>query len=332
MPDCRVEFHEQGHAYLFNDAKFNGEMESNCNLLHDAMLTRAFGNPIVEVFATDNTAIAWMCNFNFSPDELPMAKGTYFDRAKWIDIARIYATNANPNAGWEKLDAYFKSFMQDDANNVSYNTGTDDLILRLSKAVGKDIRPLIHFWGIPPENPTALATKIANANLEPDPAIRAQLLHYKSIVPADNTAFRSFCTSWLNRQPLVTRGWLESSLAMQWDETLDTAEDYPDPSVRPTITTGSKYVEGCAADIRNRVDELVDLYFPNAMTPATMSFAIAPTALNATTVTMTATTVTGASPPVQYYFENTTNATSVVQRIDRSGKFWFSGCKCFCFL
>ena len=96
---------------------------------------------------------------------------------------------------------------------------------------------------------------------------------------------------------------------MQWDETLD-ADGTNNPSVRPTITTGSMYVEGCAAEIRARVDELVDLYFPIGMTPITMTFATAPTVLNATTIAMTATTATAASPPVQYYFENTTNGTN----------------------
>ncbi len=317
-----IEFHEQGHAYFF--PKFGGESESNVNLLQPAMLSRAFGRTFDEAhngsfgsgnsFVTvDNTAIAWMCVFSFSPNEIPMQQlekqYQHKGHAKWMDIARIYATPANPNAGWEKLDAYWRSFMLDDANNVPYGTGTDDLLLRLSRAVGKDIRPLFHFWGIHPQNPSALAAALAAENLTPDPAIKAKLLHYKSIVPANNAAFRSFCLSWWGRKPSVAGAWEETDHAMQWDETLD-ADGTNNPSVRPAITTGSMYVEGCAAEIRARVDELVELYFPTGMTPATMSFAVAPTSVDATTVTMTATTVTAASPPVQYYFENTTTNTN----------------------
>jgi autotransporter-associated beta strand protein len=318
---ANIEFHEQGHGYGF--PKFGGESESNVNLLQPAMLYRAFGKTIDEAqngsfgggnpfITVDTTAIAWMCVFSFSPNEIPMQQlekqYQHKGHAKWMDIARIYATPSNPNAGWEKLDSYWKSFMQDDANNVPYGSGTDDLLLRLSRAVGKDIRPLFHFWGIHPQNPSALATALAAENLSPDPAIKTKLLHYKSIVPANNAAFRSFCMSWWGRKPTVAGAWEETDHAMQWDETLD-ADGTNNPNVRPTITTGSMYVEGCATEIRNRVDELVDLYFPTGMTPATMSFTVAPTALNATTVTMTAATVTAASPPVQYFFQNTTNGT-----------------------
>ena len=70
---------------------------------------------------------------------------------------------------------------------------------------------------------------------------------------------------------------------------------------------GSIYVEASATEIRARVQELVDLYFPSAITPNPMSFAIAPAAVNATTIGMTATTATAATGPVEYYFENTTN-------------------------
>ncbi|OYV04408.1 MAG: hypothetical protein CFE26_17065, partial [Verrucomicrobiales bacterium VVV1] len=194
---ANIEVHEQGHAYGF--PKFGGESESNVNLLQPAMLSRGFGRTIDEAqngsfgggnsfITVDNTAIAWMCVFSFSPNEIPMQDGEkdyqHKGHAKWMDIARIYATPSNPNAGWEKLGAYWRSFMLDDANNVPYGTGTDDLLLRLSRAVGKDIRPLFHFWGIHPQNPSALAAALAAENLTPDPAIRAKLLQYKTIVPA----------------------------------------------------------------------------------------------------------------------------------------------------
>jgi len=112
--------------------------------------------------------------------------------------------------------------------------------------------------------------------------------------------------SWWGRKPTVAGAWEETDHAMQWDETLD-ADGTNNPNVRPN---GSIYVEASAADIRSRVDELVDLYFPIGMTPTTMSFTVAPTPLNATTVTITAATVTAASPPVQYYFTNPTNNTN----------------------
>lgn len=316
---AHIEFHEQGHAFFF--PKFGGETESTVNLLQPAMLHRKFGYDFDtahrgslgsgNTFHTiDNTAVAWMCVFSFSPNGIPMQqlekqyqlKG----HAKWIDIARIYATPANPHAGWEMLDEYWRSYMQDEANNLPVSTSTDALLLRLCRAVGKDIRPLFHFWGIHPQNSSSLAATLAAENLLPDPAIKAKLLHYKSLVPANNAAFRTFAQSWWGRKPTVAGAWEETDHAMQWDETLD-ADGTNNPNVRPN---GSIYVEASAAEIRARVDELVDLYFPTGMTPGTMSFAVAPTVLNATTVSMTAVAVSAASPPVQYYFENTTNGTN----------------------
>ena len=310
---ANIEFHEQGHAYFF--PKFGGENESNVNLLQPAMLYRAFGRSIDEAqngsfgngnpfITVDNTAIAWMCVFSFSPNEIPMQGGEkdyqHKGHAKWMDIARIYATPSNPNEGWEKLDAFWRSFMQDDANNVSYGNGTDDYLLRLSRAVGKDIRPLFHFWGIHPQNPSALAAALAAENLMPDPAIRAQLLHYKTIVPANNAAFRSFCLSWWGRQPTVAGYWEETDHAMQWDETLD-ADGSNNPNVRPN---GSIYVEASATQIRDRIDELIELYYPGALTPVTMTFATAPAVVNSNTVGMVATTAAGTGP-IQYYFDET---------------------------
>jgi autotransporter-associated beta strand protein len=311
---ANIEFHEQGHAYGF--PKFGGESESNVNLLQPAMLYRGFGKTIDEAqngsfgsgrpfITVDTTAIAWMCVFSFSPNEIPMQDGEkdyqHKGHAKWMDIARIYATPSNPNAGWEKLDAYWRSFMLDDANNVSYGKGTDDYLLRLSRAVGKDIRPLFHFWGIHPQNPSALAAALAAENLLPDPAIKNKLLHYKSIIPANNAAFRTFCLNWWGRQPTVAGYWEETDHAMQWDETLD-ADGSNNPNVRPN---GSIYVETSATEIRARIDELIALYYPGALTPDPMTFAIVPSVVDSTTIGMTATTAVGGTGPIEYLFEET---------------------------
>jgi autotransporter-associated beta strand protein len=308
-----VEFHEQGHAYGF--PKFGGETESAVNLLQPAMLHRKFGYSLDvaqggslgkgSFHSLDNTAVAWMCCFSFSPNEIPMAElekqYQHKGHAKFLDIVRLF--------GWSGLDTFWRSYMEDDANGVSYQNTNDEKMLRLCRTVGKDIRPLFHFWGVHPQNPSTLAAAIAAENIPTSPEIRDLLLHYKTLVIPNNAAYQAFMLNWWGKKPSVAGYWEETDHAMQWDETLD-ADNPAWVSVRPTITVGSKYVEGVAADIRARVDELVDLYFPTGMTPNTMSFATAPTVLNATTITMTATTVTAASPPVQYYFENTTNSTN----------------------
>jgi hypothetical protein len=308
---ANIEFHEQGHAYFF--PKFGGETESNVNLLQPAMLHRKFGYDFdtahrgslgySNTFQTiDNTAVAWMCTFNFSPKEQPMADAEKAyqlkGHAKFMDIARLF--------GWEGLDSYWRSFMLDDANNIPYGTGTDDLLLRLSRHVGKDIRPLFHFWGIHPQNPSALSAAIAAENIPAAVEIRDLLLRYKSLVPANNAAFRTFAQSWWQRKPLISGYWEETDHAMQWDEIQD-GDAVPYVGVRPN---GDIYVEATAEDIRNRVDELVALYFPGGIAPNPMGFAAAPQPLDAATIGMTASTATAPVGPVEYRFENTTTGTA----------------------
>jgi autotransporter-associated beta strand protein len=310
---AHIEFHEQGHAYGF--PKFGGETESNVNLLQPAMLNRAFGYSLdVAQGASlgsgntsrtlDNTAVAWMCVFNFSPREVPMASGEkayqHKGHAKFMDVARLY--------GWNGLDAYWRSFMEDDANSISYGTGTDDLLLRLSRHVGKDIRPLFHFWGIYPQNPTTLANAIAAENIPADPAIRDLLLHYNTLVPADNTAFRTFAQAWWGKQPSINGYWEEREHARQWDTTA--LYGVGDQQRSEATNPGEIYNGNSANDITTHVQELVDLYFTGEITPDPMTFAILAAGVDETTIGMVATTASASSGPIQYYFENITAGTN----------------------
>jgi hypothetical protein len=277
--DANIEFHEQGHGYFF--PKFGGESESNVNLLYVPAM-QALGMSPDQAFrqscgsgstyqTLDTTAIAWMCCFNFSPNEQPMAglekqyqlKG----HAKFVDIARLF--------GWSGLNAYWASFTQDEENGTAPPADTDSMLLRLCQCVGKDIRPLFHFWGIYPNNPTTLGNAIAAAGIPSSLEIRDRLLYYKTLVPANNTAFRTFAMSWWGHKPLISGFWEETDHAMQWDEALD-ADAGPDAAnVRPN---GSIYVEASATDIQGRVQELVDLYFPNAIPPTLVTLSPADSA------------------------------------------------------
>ncbi len=308
---ANIEFHEQGHAYFF--PKFGGESESAVNLLQPAMLHRQFGYSLDVAHAgslgsssvhrtLDNTAVAWMCCFSFSPNEVPMfeleKRYQHKGHAKFLDIVRLF--------GWDGLDTFWRSFMEDDAAGISYANTDDEKLLRLSRAVGKDLRPLFHFWGVHPQNPSALAASIAAENIPASPEIRDLLLRYKTLVPADNAAYQTFMLNWWGKKPSVAGYWEETDHAMQWDETLD-ADGDNNPNVRPN---GSIYVEASATEIRARVDELVALYFPGGITPNPMAFADAPQPLDAATIGMTATAATAPVGPVEYRFENITTGTA----------------------
>ncbi len=262
---ANIEFHEQGHAYFF--PKFGGETESNVNLPHVAIMHRKFGYSLDEAFrgslgstrafqTLDTTAMAWMCVFNFAPRRVPMADGEkayqFKGHAKFVDIARLY--------GWEGLGSYWRSFMDDDARGVSYSTSTDALLLRLCRNVGKDIRPLFHFWGIHPQNNASLAASLAAEGIQPAVEIRDLLRRYQTLVPADNAAFRSFATSWWGKQPSINGYWEEREHSRQWDTTA--LYGAGDQQRSETTNPGEIYNGNSAADIRSRVQELLDLYFP----------------------------------------------------------------------
>jgi len=319
---ANIELHEQGHAYFF--PKFGGEVESNVNLPHVPAMHRMFGYTLDEAFrgslgftnvnrTLDNAAITWMTSFNFSPREVPMhrlekdyqLKG----HAKFVDIARLF--------GWDGLGDYWRSFMEDNANGVSYSTGTDALLLRLSRNVGRDIRPLFHFWGIFPQNNTTLAAVLAAENIPPSAEIFALLHHYKAIVPADNAAFRAFGQGWWNKsEPNINGHWTETEHARQWDERIRRTQD---GDIRTDITVGEMYVEACANQVRDRVQAVIDLYYPGGSPdpdfvptpyPNPMGFFHEPHPSAPGEIGMTALSATAIHQPVEYLFENTTTGAT----------------------
>jgi hypothetical protein len=264
---ANIEFHEQGHAYFF--PKFGGETESNVNLPHVAVMHRKFGYSLDEAFrgslgstrafqTLDTTAMAWMTVFNFAPRRVPMAEGEkayqFKGHAKFVDIARLF--------GWDGLGDYWRSFMEDDAAGVTYSTSTDALLLRLCRSVGKDIRPLFHFWGIHPQDNAALAAALAAEGIPPAVEIRDLLRRYQGLVPHDNAAFRAFATGWWGKQPSISGFWEEREHARQWD--MAALYGAGDQQRSEATNPGEIYNENSAADIRSRVQELLDLYFPVA--------------------------------------------------------------------
>ena len=257
------EFHERGHAYFF--IKYGGEKESTVNLLHVAVMNQKFGFSLDSAFRTsrgegnsfrtlDHTAIAWMTCFNFAPNRQPMEEGEKAyqlkGHAKFVEIARLF--------GWKVVNDLWYSINEDFEKGILWNppnNSTDDRItLRLSQKAGFDLRPLIHFWGVPPTKPDSLKMAIAASNLPPSAKIYDMLLKYKVMVPANNAEFQAFSLAWFGHIPKITGLWEEREHARQWDTTA-----LYTPPVRPN---GEIYNEASAADTRNAVQEIIDLYFP----------------------------------------------------------------------
>lgn len=241
-------FHEQGHA--FNCIKYPGETESTVNLPHVAVLNQKFGATLDEAFGSsrgsvndtvhtlDNTAITWMMNLNFV-DGAPMAnyekKYQWKGHAKYVDIARLF--------GWQVLGDFWKSYNTDVAEGTfkgRHAYTNDEITLRKCRIIGVDVRPLMHFWGIHPDDAGALEAAVAAEKSPASAKIYDTLMHYKSLVPANNAAFREFALLWWGKEPSPEGFTTERNHAARWES----------------------YDEKEADRVRQRVQEIIALYFP----------------------------------------------------------------------
>ena len=59
------------------------------------------------------------------------------------------------------------------------------------RGAGTDLSPLIHFWGVHPDNSTALGQAITAAGLSSSTIIRDKLIYYAGIAPKNNAEFNT---------------------------------------------------------------------------------------------------------------------------------------------
>jgi hypothetical protein len=290
-----VEFHEMGHGYLF--PKLAADIESTVNLLYVAVLNRKFdfsldkafqlsSNPRNDHRTIDNAAIAWMMLQDFKNNK-PMAtldkSYQHKGHASYVEIVRLF--------GWDVLAKYWKAYMlEGDMKGVIDNGEADIIVLKLSEAIGVDIRPLFHFWGIHPNKPAELQESIDAEELPPSMEIYKTLKKYQSLVPANKAAFQEFALQWWGGKEDEAK----SKYAIIWDS----------------------YDEAYAILIQSNVQNIIDHYFPDgppevvgandsqSPTPNPMNFSTPPTATGETSISMIAAKASDASW-VQYYFANT---------------------------
>jgi hypothetical protein len=188
-----------GHAQLYS--KFPGEEEAAVNLLSAAIYNRLYGMDLDQAFGESNfnqpyitrdqAAMHWMVTPNFRAGNPMDISNTTKDEVryqhrgygKYIEMAALF--------GWEALDSFFR---KENLDFIAQAPGdglseVDSRILRFSKTTGADMRPLIHFWGVHPQNAAALKSRIQAENLPASKLICDRLTHYKAILPANNAQF-----------------------------------------------------------------------------------------------------------------------------------------------
>ena len=247
-----TEYHELGHAQLFSD--FQGEREAAINMVAAYLWNRKYGVDLDLAFgksfgewaamSRDQAAMTWMVTANFRAGN-PMdisnttkdeVKYQHRGHAKYIEIAGLF--------GWDVLNNfYFQENLDYMAQTPSDGlAGTDSRLLRMSKAAGVDLRPLIHFWGVQPVDANNLKSLFAAAGLAPSRKIYDRLVHYKTSIPMDNAAFRA------HAHILYPNG--------------------PRANLNPDFGEGWYYVwlpqynETHGADAQTAMQSIIDLYFP----------------------------------------------------------------------
>jgi len=216
-------FHELGHAHLFT--KFRGEVEAVVNLPYVAVLNKGFGVDLDTAFgrsfskptvSLDQAAIMWMVTENFrkgkpmDTSNSPANEVRYQHRGygKYVEIVNLF--------GWKPLQDFWHSVNLDYLKGIEYarnSDPTDNRILRLSRQAGADLTPLIHFWGIQPDDSAALGKAILDAGLKPSQLIYDRLVRYKTLIPTSNEAFSEHART-VNpggirdgKNPLYGEGW-----------------------------------------------------------------------------------------------------------------------------
>ncbi len=210
-----TEFHELGHAQLFTN--FPGEGEAEVNLLAAAVWNRKYGIDLDLAFGKsflnlaqinrEQAALNWMVTPNFRAGKPMDISNTTKDEvryqhcgyAKYVEVAALF--------GWSALDKFYLQENLDFITPVASDglSEIDSRILRMSKAAGADLTPLIHFWGVQPVDGALLARAMSAAGLKPSAAIYDRLVKYQSIIPLDNAAFTAHAKVFLGKS-VITAG------------------------------------------------------------------------------------------------------------------------------
>lgn len=191
--------HELGHACLIS--KFTGETEAAVNLLNvpvhnlkfgvniDEAFGRSMGNEGCKTVTRDQAALMWILSDRFrAGNAMNVSDMNYQHRGygKYVDIAALF--------GWEALGDFWHSVGVDYMHGIEYPTNSDpadNRILRMSRATGADLTPLIHLWGVPAQNLTNLRSAMLAEGLKPSAEIYDRIAHYQSIVPMNLTEFET---------------------------------------------------------------------------------------------------------------------------------------------
>ena len=261
-----VLWHEHGHAELVS--MFNGEPEAWVHSLVVAILVENYGMTFDQAIGR---SIAYgSMNFNFNIADVlnswllnnrfrnaveggrqrrqeaafqPRGHGDYVDYMRLFGIEAMEEFNAQINSELDGADRTGPEWIAwgntefGGGSRTSHNAG--DRIFRLSQAAGVDVTPLFHRWGHPPTSAAALRAAHEEAGLEPSGRIYDRMIEARDNVPTTQQ-------QWDALRPRIHAHVNQSQNAPNFDS-----------------WNNGNFDTNHAQLVVARVQELIDLYFPN---------------------------------------------------------------------
>ncbi len=237
-----IDFHEYGHTLQVSMFSEHTEYESIVNFPAVALYNIAVGQDIDTALGNSqdallnglpatrvSAAVDWMVSEKFRTGKIMTAdemKYQYRGHAKYVDIVALF--------GWDAIGKFFKEeqdravflkvdrrpTFEDGFTKYYYGAmdgqGIDSRILRMSKAAGVDLRPLLHFWGVQPIDNAKLAAALSAAGLVPSQKIYDRITLYRANILSDTASYKdqgSVPVFWDAEAAQATRNYVDRILS-----------------------------------------------------------------------------------------------------------------------
>jgi hypothetical protein len=197
-----IDFHELGHCAL--PSMFGAETEAIVNFPYAYIRHIKFGDTFDASFARsmgwsygdpgrtpDEAAIDRMITVSFRSGQERNESNTEQDEVRYQHRGYAHYADIARTFGWQAYLGFLNQEHLDWMTPPPSNglSGEDSRILRMSVAANTDLTPLFHFWGIHPDDATALKAAMVAKRLTPSPQIRALLERYATLIPRNNAEF-----------------------------------------------------------------------------------------------------------------------------------------------
>lgn len=245
----KVLWHEHGHSEFLT--MFAGETESLVHMAAFYIGVENYGLTIQESFGeslaygstnhtTSDTLNSWVVMDEFiNGQNMAFQQGSYRPRghADYVEYVEMFGLDALQNFN-RRINIEFDGTNLNDSwtegGRTSHNY--NDRILRLSREAGVNVAPLFHLWGHAPSNKTALDASLAAEGLGNSDQIYDRMIEARDSVPMSQA---------------------------EWNAVDSVMRDFLNESRGPWQALRTNYDVGRGQDAVDRIQELIDLYFPS---------------------------------------------------------------------